>query len=127
MLTVGERRDAMKEKPGRPAPYHDIAMLQPIASRLVAAFYSAEQEDRRQAQRNRDDRRAEIGLVLVLMQGHPGAGLIAIDQARIRREAFKARARCRPPGQLTKRCRHCRPWLCGFGIGGVVTIAGAIG
>src|SRR5258708_5873570 len=92
VLAVGERRNAVKEKPGRPAPYHDIAMLQPKAAWLVAPFQPAEQEDRRQPQRNRNDRRAEIGLVLVLMQRHPGAGLIAIDQARIRREAINARS-----------------------------------
>ena len=84
MLAVGERRDAVKHKPRRPAPYHDIAMLEPKAARLVAALQSAEQEDRGQAQRHRDDRRGKILLVLVLMQGHARAGLVAVDQTGIR-------------------------------------------
>ena len=57
MLAVGERRDAVKGQPRRPAPHHDIAMLEPKAARLVAALQTAEQEDRGQSQRHRDDRR----------------------------------------------------------------------
>ena len=32
VLAVGERRDAVKEQPRRPAPDHDVAMLQPEAA-----------------------------------------------------------------------------------------------
>src|SRR5260370_14682957 len=84
VLAVGERRDAVKPQPRRPAPYRDIAMLQPEPARLVAALQSAEQEVRGQAQRHRDDRRGKILLVLVLMQGHARAGLVAVDQTGIR-------------------------------------------
>src|SRR5689334_2568916 len=66
VLAVGQRRDTVKEQPGRPAPYRDVAMLQPKPARLVGALQPAEQEDRRQAKRHRDDRRVEILLVPVL-------------------------------------------------------------
>src|SRR5262245_15930139 len=46
VLTVGKRRDTVEEQPRRPAPDDDIAMLQPIALRLVAALQAAELEDR---------------------------------------------------------------------------------
>src|ERR1700687_1851747 len=90
MLTVRERRDAVKPEPRRPAPHRDVTMLQPKPKRFVAALQSAEQEDRGQAQRYRDDGCAEIGLVLVLMQGHPRTGLVAIDQACIRKKSVEA-------------------------------------
>ncbi len=38
MFAVGERRYAAKEQPRRAAPDHDVAMLQPVAVRLVGAF-----------------------------------------------------------------------------------------
>src|SRR5436190_17652773 len=68
VFAIGERGYAVKEQPRRPAPYDDVAMGQPKSSRLVAALQSAEQEDRRNSQRHRDDRRPEILLVPVLMQ-----------------------------------------------------------
>ena len=74
VLAVGERRDAVKEQPRRSAPYHDVAMLQPVTARLVATLQSAEQEDRGQPERHRDDRRGKILLVLVLMQRQRAPG-----------------------------------------------------
>jgi hypothetical protein len=50
VLAVRKRCDAVKHKPRRPAPHHDVAMVEPEPARLVAALRSAEQEDRRQAQ-----------------------------------------------------------------------------
>src|SRR5258705_13808551 len=102
-------------------------MLKPKAARPVASLQSTEQEGRGQAQRDRDDRRGKILLVLVLMQGHARAGLIAVDQAGIRSEPAKARMTSRQLGELAKRSRHRRPWLSRFGIVGVITIAAAIG
>src|SRR5216683_8217150 len=66
VLAVGEWCDAVKRQPRRAAPHRDVAVLDPKPPRPVAALGSAEQEDRGQAQRDRDDRRGEIGLVLVL-------------------------------------------------------------
>src|ERR1700723_291184 len=76
MLAVGQWRDAVKRQPRRTAPDCDVAMLQPKPVRFVAALQSAEQKNRRQAQRHRDDRRGQIKLVHVLMQGHAGTGLV---------------------------------------------------
>src|SRR3954462_7541986 len=117
----------MKGEPRRPAPHDDVTMLQPKAARLVAAFQSAKQEDGGQPQGNRDDRSAEVGLVLVLMQRHPRAWLIAIDEARVRQEGFKAGAVGRLFRKLAKRSRHGRPGLSRFRIAAIVTIARAIG
>jgi hypothetical protein len=77
--------------------------------------------------RYRDDRCGQIKLVLVLMQGHAGAGLVAVDQARIGRESSEAGMQGRLPGQIEERRRHRRPRLSSFGIVGVIAIAGAIG
>src|SRR5229473_42053 len=74
MLAIGERRDTVKEQPRRPAPHHDIAVLEPVSLRLVGAHKSAEKEDCRQSERHRDDGVSEIAFVLVMMQGHPRAG-----------------------------------------------------
>src|SRR3982074_1232481 len=116
MLAVGQRRDAMEGQPRRPAPDRYIAMLQPKPFWLVAALDAAEQEDRGKPKGDRDDRRAKIVLVPVLMQGHPRAGLVAVDQAGTRRKPANPSLRCRPPGQFAKTCRHRRPWLSGLGI-----------
>ena len=83
VLAVGERCHPMKEQPRRSTPHHDIAMLQPKAAacpsapvRLTGRSRATPATPRRGA--------AEIALVPVLMQGHPRAGLVAIDQASIR-------------------------------------------
>src|SRR5580704_17314577 len=100
LLAVGQWCDAVKRQPRRAAPYRDVAMLQPKPVRFVAALQSAEQKNRRQAQRHRDDRRGQIKLVLVLMQGHAGAGLVAVDQARVGCEPSEAGMQGRLPGQI---------------------------
>src|ERR1700761_1675980 len=81
VLAIGERRHTMEEQPRRAAPDHDIAVLQPVANGLVRSLQATEHEDRRQAQRHRDDRRGEILLIAVLMQRHARTGLVAVDQA----------------------------------------------
>ena len=86
VLALRERRDAMKGKPRRPAPHHDVAMLEPEALVLSLRFRPP---NRKIAGRPSDTE--TIGapkslLVLVLMQRHPRARFIAIDQAGIRRE-----------------------------------------
>jgi hypothetical protein len=127
LRAVGERRDAVEEQSRRSAPHRDVGMFQPKPLRLVAALQPAEHEDRRQAQRHRDDRRTEIVLVPVLMQGHPRAGLVAIDQAGVRRKAIEAALARRPQRQLAKRRRHRRPGFPGIGVDAIVAIAAAIG
>src|SRR5947209_4728352 len=126
MLAIPQRRDAVKGKPCRAAPHDQIAMLQPKTLWCVAAFQSAEQKRRGQPERNRDDRGGEIVLILVLMQGHSRARLIAVDQAGIRGEAAEPCAISRLAGQFAKRSRHCRPWLARLRIVSVVAISGAI-
>ena len=59
-------------------------MLQRHAHGGVGARESAEQEARRQPQRDRHDRRDAVVLVAILVQRQPRARRIAIDQAGIR-------------------------------------------
>ena len=68
MISLADWCDAMKGQPCSPAPYCDVAMFKPVTPRPIAAQCAAEQEDRRQAKRDRDDGRGEVLLVLVLMQ-----------------------------------------------------------
>src|SRR5260370_4932229 len=38
VFAIGQRRDTVEEQPRRPAPYRDVGMVQPKATRLVAAL-----------------------------------------------------------------------------------------
>src|SRR5581483_1980766 len=127
VIAFGERRDAVIEQPRRSAPHRDIAMLEAKAPRLVAPLQAAEHENRRQTERYRDNRRAEVEFILVLMQRHLRAVHVAIDQADLWRETGEAGGIGSTIGKLAKNRRHCRPRLAGFGIDGIVTIAAAIG
>ena len=51
----------------------------------VAALGAAEAEERRIAERQRDDRRGKLLLVPVLVQPHPGVGVVEIDETGLRR------------------------------------------
>ena len=68
MYAVLQGRDPVIEKPGRAAPDDDIAMPQHDALRPVGAARSTEKEGGRQAERDLDDRRREIGLVAILVE-----------------------------------------------------------
>src|SRR5665213_2370499 len=71
IVAVVERLDAVKGQPRGAAPHGDVAAFQPEPARPVAAPRAAEQEHRRQPERDRDDGRREVALVLVLMQRQP--------------------------------------------------------
>src|SRR5215207_8722664 len=43
VLAIGERRHAVKEQPRRPAPDHDVTMLQTVTHRLVGPLQPAKQ------------------------------------------------------------------------------------
>src|SRR5438445_611809 len=62
------------------APDHDVAVLERYAAGPVGPFQPAEQKNRRNAERDRDDRRTEVALVLVLMQRQLGAGQVLVDE-----------------------------------------------
>src|SRR6516164_2789936 len=69
VLAVGERRHAVEREPGRATPHDDITVLESDAARPILTVRSAEQEHGGKPERDRDDRRAEIALVAVLVQG----------------------------------------------------------
>src|SRR6266446_2771775 len=113
MLAIGERRDAMVGQARRATPDDDVAVLQRNAPGPVAAAHTAEQEYRRQAERNRDDRRRQIAFVFVAMQRQPGYGLIPVDQASVGFEPGEARGISSTPGQIAERSRDRRPAAAG--------------
>src|SRR5690606_15121354 len=106
--------------------YGYVAMEQRYPLRPVLASGAAEQENRRHAQGYRYDGRAEIFLVLVLMQGQAAAGHVAVDQAGVRFECRKGRLLGGVPGQRQETLRHGRPWLAAVRINGRVSIAASI-
>src|SRR5262245_66540409 len=62
MLAVGQGRDAVEGEPGRAAPHDDVAALEPGTARPILAARAAEEEHRRQPERDRDDGRREVAL-----------------------------------------------------------------
>src|SRR5882724_2174954 len=71
-----ERHHPVKRQPGRTAPDHDVAVIERDPDARVRPLQATEQEPRGQAERDRDHRRVEILLVLVLMQRELGPRLI---------------------------------------------------
>src|SRR3546814_17213345 len=61
-----EGRDAVMGEAAAATPYGDVAALQPKSPRSIAAGGATEQEDRRQAERDRDDGRGEVAPVAAL-------------------------------------------------------------
>src|SRR5690349_9765401 len=106
MFSVGKRCDTVINETEGAAPDNNIAALQSNPPGSVAAAVAAEQEDRRQSERDRHDRRGEIALILVAMQRQPRPGFIAIDQARVRLEPGVTGSSGRARGEAPKRSGH---------------------
>ena len=79
-------------EPRRAAEDEGVAMGERHRPGGCGAAVAAEQEDRRQAERDRDDRLAEVALVAVLVKRQPRTRLVEIDQAGIGREPVEAGA-----------------------------------
>src|SRR4051812_41143209 len=101
-------------------------MGQTMTADLVAARQAAELEYCGEPERGRDDRRAEIEFILVLVQRQFGAGLVAVDQARIRHEGIEAGTDRGTRREIAKRRRHLGPWPAAVGIDRVIAIAPGI-
>ena len=117
----------MKPQAVRAAPHEHIAMLQRYAAIRVAASVSTPEKQRRQSERQRDDRHAEISLVAVLVQGQARTRRIAIEQAGVR--IGPRREACRLlgiGGQSQPALRNPRPWVGGDGIRGAVAVAARV-
>ena len=123
IVAVGQRRDAVINQPIRTAPNDDVAALQRNAPRPVAAAVAAEQEYRRQSERNRDDRRGQVALVLVPVQRQSCPGLIQIYQAGVRLKAGISCRRRRARGKVAKGIRHWGPGLAGDRVDELVAIS----
>jgi hypothetical protein len=52
VFAIFERRDAVKEETGRPAPYHDVAMPEGVLRYRIGALWSSEQEDGGKSERD---------------------------------------------------------------------------
>src|SRR5450631_2264977 len=125
-MAVFQRKHAVMMQAGSAAPDHDIAVLQRYSTVSVRPGVAAEQENRRQAERHRHDGRAEITLVLVLMQSEPGAGLVPVHEACIGLEARVAGGSRSGSGQFEKFRRHRWPRPAVQGIAGIVAISTTI-
>jgi len=87
---------------------------------------AAEQEEGGQAQGDRYDGLAQVGLVPVLVQAHAAAGQVAVDQAGIGGEVRKARLGGCVAGQVGKKGGHGRPGLARLRVDRAVAIAAPI-
>src|SRR6185312_1648399 len=117
---------AVMAQPRRAAPYDHVAMCQRHAQLSIGSLQATEQEYRRNAQRDRHDRLAQITLVAILMQAQARTCLVAIDQTGVRHEAGKAGMRGGGPGQLQESRRHRRPRLADERVERIVAIAAPI-
>ena len=102
-----ERRDAVVAQPARAAPHDDVAVLERRRSGRSLRFKPPNRNVGRHAERHGHDRLREVALVLVLMQRQPRAGLVAVDEARVGREAREP-ARPRPLARERRACRRQR-------------------
>ncbi len=116
----------MEAQPVGAAPHHHVAMRERHALDRVAAREPAELEHRRHAQRHRNDRRAMVAFVAVLVQREPRAGLVAVDQAGIGPEAREARRLGRLAREPRERGGHRGPGLLRQRIDRVVAVAAAV-
>ena len=110
-MAVFERKHTVMAQARRAAPDHDIAMMQRHSSMPVGPRVAAEQENRRQTERYRNDGCAEITFVLILMQRKARTGFVAIDETRIGIEMRESSDTRRRPGQRGKHRRHGWPRL----------------
>ena len=92
-------------------------------ARWIAAPRAAHPEQRIVAERQRYDRRGKICLVLVLMQAHPRARRIVIDEARLRRTRIPGERRPR----FEHHRRHRRPSDSRLRMGRLIAIAVDVG
>src|SRR5689334_13511958 len=69
MRVTFETQNAVIAQPVWAAPDHEVTVMERNAVRTVRAFVTAEQKHRAHPERHRHDRRAEVALVLVLVQG----------------------------------------------------------
>ncbi len=126
IVAVGKRSDAVINEAIGTAPNDNIAALQQNTAGSVAAAIAAEQENCRQSERNRNDRRAQVALVLVTVQRQPGPGFVQIYQTRVRLEARVPRGSRGTRSKTPKRFRYCRPGGTGHWVDLLVAIAFAV-
>ena len=81
-----------------------------------ASYQVIHAKDGRQAQRYRDDGRAEIGFIFILMQGEFRANGVAVNQAGIRSEVRIISGNGSLVAESLKNRRHRGPRLAGRGI-----------
>jgi hypothetical protein len=126
MTTRRERQHAVIAQTVGSAPDERVAVPEQQALRLVRAPGAAEQEHRRQAERDRDDGRGEIALVAVLVQRQARAGGIAVDQAGIGDKARESGLQRRALRELGKSLGQRRQGLAAVRIDRRVAVAAAV-
>src|ERR1700722_9571115 len=115
--------DAMKCQPAIAAKNQGVAGTQAERSGRVVAFRSADAKHTGIAERERQYRRVEYGLVAILMQSHFRGWTVEIDQARLRWGSVMGKL---GPG-LQQGIRHRWPRSSGHRVCRLITIALFIG
>src|SRR5215510_10279263 len=126
MVPFGKRSDTVIDEAGGPTPHDDITVFEPQAAHRVRATLAAPQEDRGQAERNRNDRSRCIHLVTILMKTEFGARRIAIDQAGIRIIINEPGLCCGARGDVEVRSGHRWPWNSSLRVQAVIAITASV-
>src|SRR5581483_5984809 len=108
------------------APDDDVAAREPNAPRAHVALGASEKEYGRQPERHGYDGRAEVALVLVLMQRQSRAALVAIDETTVGSKAFESRRSGGGAGERRKGAGHGGPGTPTRWIEAIVAVAAPI-
>jgi hypothetical protein len=122
-----EGHDAVIAESCGASPDEDVSVSYWDAGGLVGSLVSSEEKGCGQAEGYGDDGGVEAALVFVLVQGESRAGLVAIDEAGVGREAGESGCGCGAFCEVEEEWRHGRPGCGGVGVDGVVAVALAIG
>src|SRR5689334_22062813 len=126
MLAVLERQNTVIAQTGRTAPDDHIPAEERNALGRIRTLDAAEQEGRRQPKRDRHDRRTEVPLVAIDVEGKLCPWLVSINQAGVWRETRKSATRCRAISEFGEDVRYRRPRVARPRIDGIVVIAATI-
>src|ERR1700722_6530458 len=127
MDAVLQGENTMEAQPISATPYGDITMDEGHPDCPIRPLLAAPEECRRKPKGHRNDGRAKVPFVAILMQRQACPGSVSIDQARIGAEVRKTGRLGRSPGQGAKHLRHRRPRLAAVRIDGIVPVAGSVG
>src|SRR6476661_4753712 len=122
MLAVLERQNTVIAQTGRTTPDDHVPAEERNALGRIGTLQAAEQENRRQPKRDRHDRRNEVPLVAIDVEGELCPWLVPINQAGVCRETRESATRCRAISEFGEDVRHRRPRVARARIDGIVAV-----